>query len=297
MHAAKAGTDSVELGKWMERLAKARTIAMQAQKLTGAESRKRRDVGAVKLDVDVGDEVWVMFPNVREGRSRKLAFRMHGTYVLREWLHGEKRVALLSHVDDEHDVIMAHVDRIVRKKEVSKDLRDQWKPIKMELLKDKAKKRVNWAQQMQTPSMAGRLQRAPAGEEEEFDVDGAFQIEKILDHNVDKDGFLQFKVRFVGFGPKDDLWYEEADLAAMEPTMVADYKLESAKKVEGLGVGQKRGRGRPKAKRKTASTVGKAPKQEQVEAMAVRNENVEENSNSEVSTKTAVRGNGQEKPR
>ena len=76
---------------------------MQAQKLTGAESRKRRDVGAVKLDVDVGDEVWVMFPNVRPGRSRKLAFRMHGTYVLKEWLHGEKRVALLTQKDDEND--------------------------------------------------------------------------------------------------------------------------------------------------------------------------------------------------
>jgi hypothetical protein len=38
--------------------------------------------------VDVGDKVWVMFPNVRTGRSRKLAFRMHGTYVVKEWLHG-----------------------------------------------------------------------------------------------------------------------------------------------------------------------------------------------------------------
>ena len=103
----------------MERLAKARTIAIQAQKLAGAESRKRWDVGASKLDVDVGDEVWVMFPNVRTGRSRKLAFRMQGTYVVKEW---EKRVALLVHKDDENDTVLAHVDRMVRKK---KSLRDQ----------------------------------------------------------------------------------------------------------------------------------------------------------------------------
>ena len=113
------------MSSWMERLAKARTIAMQAQKLAGAESRKRRDVGASKLDVDVGDEVWVMFPNVRTGRSRKLAFRMHGTYVVKEWLHGEKRVALLVHKEDENDTVLAHVDRMVRKKEVPKSLRDQ----------------------------------------------------------------------------------------------------------------------------------------------------------------------------
>ena len=84
-------------------------------------------------DVDVGDEVWVMFPNVRMGRTRKLAFRMHGTYVVKEWLHGEKRVALLVHKDDENDTVLAHVDRMVRKKEVRKSLRDQWKPIRMEL--------------------------------------------------------------------------------------------------------------------------------------------------------------------
>jgi transposase InsO family protein len=69
MSAAREGADDATVQGWMERLAKARTIAMQAQKLAGAESRKRRDVGAVNLDVDVGDKVWVMFPNVRRSRE------------------------------------------------------------------------------------------------------------------------------------------------------------------------------------------------------------------------------------
>ena len=73
------------------------------------------------VDVDVGDEVWVMFPNVRTGRSRKLAFRMHGTYVVKEWLHGEKRVALLVHKDDENYTLLAHVDRMVRKRDQEAD--------------------------------------------------------------------------------------------------------------------------------------------------------------------------------
>ena len=64
-----------------------------------------------------------MFPNVRTGRSRKLAFRMHGTFVVKEWLHGEKRVALLVYKDDENDTVLAHVDRMVRKKEVPKSER------------------------------------------------------------------------------------------------------------------------------------------------------------------------------
>ena len=108
----------------------------------------------------------------------------------------EKRVALLAHKDDENDVIMAHVDRIVKKKEVPKTLRDKWKPIRMELAKPaggdqrKAKEREISSE----PSREGRLKVAPAGEEEVF-----LKLRK-----------LQFKVRFVGFGPKDDLWYEEA---------------------------------------------------------------------------------------
>jgi hypothetical protein len=36
--------------------------------------------------------------------------------------------------DDENDIALAHVDQMVRKKEVSKSLRDQWKPIRMELM-------------------------------------------------------------------------------------------------------------------------------------------------------------------
>ena len=70
----------------------------------------------------------------------KLAFRMHGTYVVTEWLHGEKRVALLVHKDDENDTVLAHVDRMVRKTEVPKSLRDQWKPIRMELAEPPKKK-------------------------------------------------------------------------------------------------------------------------------------------------------------
>jgi hypothetical protein len=238
MFAAREGTDEPTVRSWMERLAKARTIAMQAQKLAGAESRKRRDVGASELDVDVGDEVWVMFPNVRTRTSRKLAFRMHGTYVLKEWLHGERRVALLVHKDDENDTVLAHVDRMVRKKEVPKSLRDQWKPIRMELAEPPKVRRATELDKKELED-GGRLKVAPLGEEEIFDTDGAFEIERILDHAVDDEGVVQFKVRYVGFGPKDDLWYDEDALVKLAPDLVGSYKANVEAKLGALG-------GRPK---------------------------------------------------
>ena len=93
---------------------------------------------------------------------------------------------------------------------------------------------------------SGRLKVAPAGEEEVFDQDGAFEIEKILDHAVDDDGFVQFKVRYVGFGPKDDLWYDEDVLAELSPGLVADYKEKVEAKLGALGRHPKEAAGAPK---------------------------------------------------
>ena len=240
MQSARDGAANPTVSSWMEKLARARTIAMQSQKLAGADSRKRRDIGAVKLDVDVGDEVWVMFPNVRKGRSRKLAFRMHGTYVVREWLHGEKRVAILEHKDDANDTVLAHVDRMVRKKEVPKALRDQWKPIRMELANPQGAHKATDRDKKELVE-SGRLKVAPAGEEEVFDQDGAFEIERILDHAVDNDGVVQFKVRYVGFGPDEDLWYDEKDLVAVAPDIVASYREKVEEKLGALGGSRKEG--------------------------------------------------------
>ena len=62
---------------------------------------------------------------------------------------------------------------------------------------------------------------------------------------TDDDGIVQFKVRYVGFGPDDDLWYDEDELAALSPDLVADYK----EKVEAnWGFGEKANGGRQEAK-------------------------------------------------
>ena len=123
---------------------------------------------------------------------------------------------------------------MVRKKEVPKSLRDQWKPIRMELAEPPKPRRAT-DQERKELAESGRLKVAPPGEEDVFDQDGAFGIERILDHAVDDDGIVQFKVRYVGFGPDDDLWYDEDELAALSPDLVADYKEKVEAKLGALG--------------------------------------------------------------
>ena len=150
------------------------------------------------------------------------------------------------HKDDENDTVLAHVDRMVRKKEVPKSLRGQWKPIRMELAEPPKPRRAT-DQERQELAERGRLKVAPPGEEDVFDQDGAFGIERILDHAVDDDGIVQFKVRYVGFGPEDDLWYDEDELVALSPDLVADYKEKVEAKLGVLGRKPKAAGGKSKA--------------------------------------------------
>ncbi len=56
---------------------------------------------------------------------------MHSPHVVKKWLHGAKRVAVLGHEAEPNDEILANVDRMVRKRDVPRRLKDQWKPIKL----------------------------------------------------------------------------------------------------------------------------------------------------------------------
>ena len=151
--------------------------------------------------------------------------------------------------DDENDTVLAHVDRMVRKKEVPKSLRDQWKPIRMEPAEPPKPRRAT-DQERKELAESGRLKVAPPGEEDVFDQDGAFGIERILDHAVDDDGIVQFKVRYVGFAPDDDLWFDEDELAALSPDLVADYKEKVEAKLGALGRKPKAAVRKSKAARK-----------------------------------------------
>jgi hypothetical protein len=53
-----------------------------------------------------------------------------------------------------------------------------------------------------------------------------YKIGKILDHVEEEDGSRQYKVRFIGYGPKSDLWYTDNEMMEWAPGLVAEYKVE-----------------------------------------------------------------------
>jgi hypothetical protein len=44
-----------------------------------------------------------------------------------------------------------------------------------------------------------------------------------MEHKEDNEGGIQYKVRFVGYGPKDDLWFDDDELLHSAPKLVAEY--------------------------------------------------------------------------
>ncbi len=73
--------------------------------------------------------------------------------------------------------------------------------------------------------------------------DEEYRVEKILDHSEEEDGTVRYKVRFVGYGPKDDLWYDDEDLLGTTPEMVAEYQAQVEAKAAMLsGASSRRGK-------------------------------------------------------
>jgi transposase InsO family protein len=246
MESAAVKTESKELGEWMEDLQRARQLAMEAQQL---ELGRQFKASAKCTEIEEGDTVWVLFPNVGKGRSRKLAFRMHGPYMVKKWLHGGKRVAVLGHESEPNDEILANVDRMVRKRDVPQRLKDAWKPIKLNLV----------AEQKKAKGTAEKRARAAERALECVDKDVADELRRELDDvELDLDKIVakayviegkregwQYRVRFVGFGADDDEWYWEEDLAKTAPQELQEFNRKWERGIENDGPEpEKRGKGR-----------------------------------------------------
>jgi transposase InsO family protein len=119
---------------WLLNLQRAREIAYTSQKLANATEALRLAKIVKTNDISIDDEVWIYFPNVPKGLSKKLAFRMHGPYLVKEWLHDNNRVAVLEHKEVKNDRILAHVDRMVKRRDVPDNLIKQWKPLELRRL-------------------------------------------------------------------------------------------------------------------------------------------------------------------
>ncbi len=122
----------------------------------------------------------------------------------------------------------------------------------MKRRKEKERAMIEKRIQMLDKETAKELEKELEGED--------YRIDNILKHVDDEDGVRQYKVRFVGYGPKDDFWYDEGALRKTAPEMVDAYeerlpakqRLALQEKRPKGGKQQKRGKGEPKRR----SSVG-----------------------------------------
>ena len=186
---------------------------------------------------------------------------MHGPYVLKRWLHGAKRAAVLGHESEPNDEIVAHVDRMVRKKDVPQKLKDAWKPIKLKLAEER---------QVQKRKGAGKERAAKAEKElSKVDKEVAEEVRRELDDvelalekvvakayvvEGKREGW-QYRVRFVGYGAKDDEWYWEEDILKTAPKEVDEFNEGWSGKRKDTGKG-KNGRKAGEKKRKEKEGKG-----------------------------------------
>jgi transposase InsO family protein len=217
-------TKSKELGEWMEDLQRARQMAMESQQF---ELGRQYKANGKATEIEEGDTVWVMFPNVGKGKSRKLAFRMHGPYVVKNWLHNAKRVAVLGHEAEPADEILANVDRMVRKRDVPQRLKDQWKPIKLAPVEEERKPKGVAKKRAQAAEEALQQVDKEVAKEVRRELDDVeLDLEKIVakSYVIEKkrEGW-QYRVRFVGYGAGADEWYWEEDLAETAPKEMEEF--------------------------------------------------------------------------
>ena len=143
-------------------------------------------------------------------------------------------------MEEQRDEIVVHVDRMVRKKDVPKRLIDQWKPIKMVNAEPERRKvRIEQDQKKEQEAKAKQAKKAKAklAPEVEKDQDKEFADPELrIDHIVrkvyvenkprgkkKKHSGWQYKVRFIGYGPRSDEWYWEEDLMRTAPEMVEEF--------------------------------------------------------------------------
>ncbi len=107
----------------MDTLRMARQLALLSQVEHREKAADIKNKHHSPLDVEVGSTCEVFFPNVGQGRSVKLAWKLHGPYRLTRFLQEEKRSAELVNVNEPKDVITAPVAHIRRIREVEESAR------------------------------------------------------------------------------------------------------------------------------------------------------------------------------
>ena len=87
-----------------------------------------------------------------------------------------------------------------------------------------AEESISWSTPPRSPNTTGNL--SSESEEEEISEPDAAEIERIVSRRPLTDEEWQYRVRWTGYGPRDDLWYTETQLREQAPTMVESFNRE-----------------------------------------------------------------------
>jgi len=173
----------------------------------------------------VGDEVWILFPKVKKGRSKKLAMRCHGPYKLVEWREDERRSAVVAKEGEDAQRFVVHVSRMITKEELPERLKKEWKPLEWRALSDKdlQEDRVMEAE-VEVEQFEEIVEDVIMEEVEVVEEEEESTIEAIVGHEDSEAGLRQYRVRWEGFAPTEDTWFDDEILSEQAPELVEEYE-------------------------------------------------------------------------
>jgi hypothetical protein len=221
--------------EWKRDIEIARQWGSQHREIQQDKMKEQFDKKKPEHNFKEKDKVFVFWP-----KSDKLDAIWHGPYELEKFQQKEKRSAVLHHGKDKNDKISVHVDRLMKVEERPKDILEdtEWLDMTKDASRDISAEEEEYSKELEEEM------NHDSQVEEERDY---WDIEKIIDHyNVNagkKNEYRRCKVRFTGFSPDYDLWYDEEDLLPTAGDKISEYMKET-----GLDMKQKSTRRR---KRKT----------------------------------------------
>lgn len=165
---------------WLDRLKLARELAARWSREAAVKLKQRYDKDRKPHDVEVGDLVWVQEKRTPPGVSAKLRPKASEVQYRVEALSGggDKHVTAVSTANP-LDVRKVHVDRTKKVKTEVKELFGEEIPKEKQELSDE------------------------------------YIVDRILGRREEK-GTVEYLVRWLGYGPQDDQWVKEANVAAPE---------------------------------------------------------------------------------
>lgn len=209
--------DKQTFQKWKEDLDRARQVANLHTGLAQDTMKRYFDKGKKQHAFKEGDEVFVFWP-----KKSKLEKAWHGPYKILKFHNASQRSVVVHCVEDELDRFSVHVDRLLPATERPKDLCNNEEIL---LWTRRASENIPEEEFASIPD------HIPARDVEELDLD-EYVVERIVAHKdvIQKskkgkhiDPIRMYKVRYEGYSPEHDQWFEESVLLETAAKLVTEY--------------------------------------------------------------------------